>query len=102
MVTKADLADLAKSSKYSFSSLDSPQEIDARIRREDDEARHQRKKELMILWAIVVVVGLVSFVCVVIMFLNYSSADSVKLATTLLTTIIAGGVGYMTGKGSRS
>ena len=102
MGTKADLAELAKSSKYSFSSLESPQEIESRIRREDAEAEHQRKKELIILWMVVVLVGFVSFVCVVVMFLPHSSVDNVKWATTLLTTVVAGGVGYMTGKGSRS
>lgn len=97
-----DLKDLRKDFNISVTSRETSKEIDARIRREDAEAEHLRKKELIILWMVVVLVGFVSFVCVVVMFLPHSSVDNVKWATTLLTTVVAGGVGYMTGKGSRS
>jgi len=97
-----DLAKSSKKLKFNVSNMETAEEIEARIRRDEKDSDHEQKKELIILWAVVLVVGLVSAVCVVVVFLPHSSPDSVKWATTLLTTVVAGGVGYMTGKGSRT
>ena len=97
-----DLKELRKDYDINLKSRESPSEIDARIRREDAQAEHERKKDLIVLWAVVAIVGCTTFFSIVLTFLPHSSVETVKWATTSLTTILAGGVGYMTGRGSRS
>jgi hypothetical protein len=80
---------------------ESPQEIASRLRREEADAEHQRKKELLILWAVLMIVGAMTFVCVVIVFLPGTSPENSKWATMFLTTIGSAGIGYMTGKNSK-
>lgn len=43
----------------------------------------------------------VALACVALVLMPGTPAETTKWATTLLTTVVAGGVGYMTGKGSK-
>lgn len=57
---------------------------------------------MVILWAVLMTVGVVSVVCIIMIVVSGAPVDNAKWATTVLTTIISAGVGYMTGKGSKS
>ena len=93
------LAELAK--RYDVKSRDHPAEIKARLRREEDEAAHQRKRDLIILYAVLIAVGIVSVICMIVIFVHGLGSDDEKWATTVLTMIVSAGLGYMTGRGSK-
>jgi hypothetical protein len=88
--------------KIAVESREHPDERGARLRREQDDAEHQRRKEMAMLWVVLGSVGVVSVNCLWIVLVPGQPAESVKWATTLLTTIVSGGLGYMTGKNSKS
>jgi hypothetical protein len=88
--------------EFSIESREHPDERGARLRREHADAEHERRKDLVLLWAVLITVGVVSVVCVVIIAVSGAPADNAKWATTVLTTIVSAGVGYMTGKSSKS
>lgn len=98
------MADFFESDRYTLSieSREHPDERGARLRREHADAEHERRKDLVLLWAVLITVGVVSVVCVVIIAVSGAPVDNAKWATTVLTTIISAGVGYMTGKSSKS
>ena len=70
------LATLSKS--FDLKSRETPREMESRLGRAELDAQHERKKDLMILWAVILIVCLASLVCVVVIFLPHSSAESVK------------------------
>jgi hypothetical protein len=88
--------------EFSIASREHPDVRDARLRREQVDADHERRKELVILWAVLITVGVVSVVCIIMIALSGAPVDNAKWATTVLTTIVSAGVGYMTGKSSKS
>ena len=88
--------------EFSIGSREHPDELGARLHRERADAEHERHKEMMLLWAVLMTVGVVSVVCVVIIAVSGAPVDNAKWATTVLTTIVSAGVGYMTGKSSKS
>ena len=99
-----NVADFFESDRYRllFESREHPDEMDARLHRERADAEHERRKDMVILWAVLMTVGVVSIVCVVIISASGTSVDNAKWATTVLTTIVSAGVGSMTGKSSKS
>jgi hypothetical protein len=88
--------------EFSIGSREHPDELAARLRREEADAEHERRKDLLLLWAVLMTVSVVSVVCIVIIAVSGASVDNAKWATTVLTTIISAGVGYMTGKSSKA
>jgi hypothetical protein len=92
----------AKGYQIQIESRDDPEIIRSRLRREEADAEHQRRNEGLILRAVLIAVGFVSAVCIWVVLMPGRPAESVKWATTLLTTIVSGGLGYMTGKNSKS
>jgi hypothetical protein len=88
--------------RLSIESLEHPEVRDSRLRREEADAEHQRHKEVLILWAILIIVGVVSVICLWIVLIPGYPAENVKWATTLLTMIVSGGLGYMTGRNSKA
>jgi hypothetical protein len=87
--------------KLSLESLEHRDERGARLRREHADAEHERRKDLVLLWAVITTVGAVSVICIVLIAVSGAPVDNAKWATTVLTTIISAGVGYMTGKSSK-
>ena len=83
-------------------SREHPDERESRLRREKADIEHRRNKEILILWAILITVGVVSVFCLWIVFIPGHPAENVQWATTLLTMIVSGGLGYTTGKNSKS
>jgi len=84
-----------------FDLTDRKQELASRRRRAEADAEHQRKKDVLILRAIQVIVGIVTIVCVLIVFLPGMPAENSTWATTQLTIIVSAGVGYSWGKKSK-
>lgn len=78
-----------------------PAERDARLRIEEANAAHQRRKELALHVATLVVVGLALGVCFFVMASDGSTADDKKWAQLLLTAIVTGFIGYVTGKSTK-
>jgi hypothetical protein len=95
------LEDLVKGGHVEARSPEPPQVLESRLRREDADAAHDRYKDKLIAWAVVVVVAVVSAFALVMIALRGTSIETEKWATTILTTVVAGGVGYMTGRGSK-
>jgi hypothetical protein len=87
--------------KLLIESREAPDERDARLNRERAEAEHERHKEIMILRAVLTTVGIALLVCIVVIVMPGSPPENAKWATTLLTTIVSAGVGYLTGKSSK-
>jgi hypothetical protein len=82
-------------------SRDHPDEREARLRREEADAEHRRRIEALIIRTILITVSVVSVICLWIVLVPGQSTENAKWATTLLTTIVSGGLGYMTGKNSK-
>jgi len=76
--------------------------IQARLRREEANAQHQRRQEVLLLRATLITVGVVSVICLWIVLIPGYPPENVEWATTLLTMIVSGGLGYTTGKNSKS
>lgn len=104
------LGDLAKN--WDLKARESNKEVQARLQREAEDAAHQRLKDAedaahqrlrdkAILVFVLIIVGLVSLLCISVVVIPGAPPENVKWATTLLTTIVAGGLGYMTGKGAK-
>jgi hypothetical protein len=108
MAPRPDDPPLSAITKYSkgyqvkIESKDDPEVVQSRLRREEADAEHQRHKEVLILWAILITVGVVSVFCLWIVLIPGYPTENVKWATTLLTMIVSGGLGYTTGKNSKS
>ncbi len=88
--------------RLSIESREHPDERAARIRREHDDADRQHRKEMAILWWVLATVSVVSVICLGVFLIPGAPAENVRWATTLLTTVVSGGLGYMTGKNSKS
>jgi len=76
--------------------------MEARLRREEADAQPQQHKEILLLRAILITVGVVSVICLCIVLIPGYPPENVKWATTRLTMIVSGGLGYTTGKNSKS
>jgi len=97
----ADLGAIIKGLRWEAKSHESPREIQARIEHEAAEAVHQRHKDLLITRAVLITVGVVTALCITVVLLPGIPSENAKWATTLLTTIVSAGLGYMTGKNSK-
>jgi hypothetical protein len=56
----------------------------------------------MIVRTILITVSVTAVICCWIVLVPGQPAENAKWTTTLLTTIVSGGLGYMTGKNSKS
>ena len=76
-------------------------ELDERtflLREKDAEARHRRLKDLMTSRALLIGLGSTWVVCVVVLFSPGHSAEMRQWATSGITSILAGAVGYLAGR----
>ena len=92
----ADLPQLSKT--FHIQSRETSKEIEARLRRDDAEAEHLRWQDKFILRVVTSVVGVATALSVLLLLWPGTSPETVKWAMTLLSTIVAGGLGYMAGK----
>ena len=70
-------------------------ERSSRLRREEADAAHRRSKEIIVLWAGVIATVVVMAVCIVVVFVPSSPPENARWATTLLTAIVSGVLGYL-------
>jgi hypothetical protein len=81
--------------------IEHPDERDAGIRRKEADAEHRRRQEMAVVSAVLAIACVGSLTCLWIVFVG-QPAENVTWARTLLTAIVSGGLGYMTGKNSKS
>ena len=82
--------------------VETREESKARLARESHEAVHRVWRESVLFGIFTVGVTVVAVACLWIALKPGQSPDNQKWATTLLTTIVSAGVGYLTGKASKS
>lgn len=76
-------------------------ERDSRLRIAEAEALHLRSKEILIYRLTACIIGIAVVLCFWIILNKGLSNDEGKLALALLTSIVTGLVGYVTGKSSK-
>ena len=69
--------------------------------REEADAAHRRSKEINGLTAVLIITGVVTIVCIGVVVVPGSPPENAKWATTLLTAIVSGGLGYVLRSGDK-
>src|SRR5947209_8046052 len=64
--------------EFSIGSREHPDERGARLRREPADAEHERRKEMVLLWAVLTTVGVVAVVCIVIIAVSGAPVENAK------------------------
>ena len=100
---KIDLNDLANRSDHQLSIVprESPAEREARLDIEKDNAAHKRRLDFALHIATFVVVGIALCLCVWAIVRTDSTAEDKRWASTLLTAMVTGFVGYVTGRSTK-
>jgi hypothetical protein len=80
---------------------EAPAERTSRLRREEADAAHRRSQERIILGAVVIATAAVMVVCIGVVIVPGSPPEDAKWATTLLTAIVSGGLGYLLRPGAK-
>ena len=98
-----DLNDLANRPDHQLSIVprEEPTEREARLEIEKADAVHKRRIDFALHLAAFVVVGVALCLCVWAIIRADATADERKWATTLLTAIVTGFVGYVTGRSTK-
>src|SRR5579871_665609 len=73
-------------------------EREHRLAMEADEARHGRTKEVIVLIAVLLGVGIVLALCLWLAAGTNSSPEDKKWATAILASVVTLGMGYLVGK----
>lgn len=87
---------------FRITSIETPEELRSRLQREEAAARHERFKDLVILVAVLLGVAVMMAFGLRIAADSNSSPDDKKWATALLTSIVSAGLGFLTGKATKS
>jgi hypothetical protein len=100
---KIDLNDLANKPDHQLSIVprEEPAEREARLEIEKADAAHKRRIDLALHIAAFVAVGVALCLCVWAIVRENSTAEDKRWATTLLTAIVTGFVGYVTGRSTK-
>jgi hypothetical protein len=100
---KIDLNDLANKPDHQLSIVprEEPTEREARLEIERATAAHKRRIDFALHIAAFVVVGVALSLCVWAIVRDGSTAEDKRWATTLLTAIVTGFVGYVTGRSTK-
>src|SRR4051812_43083620 len=100
---KIDLNDLANRPDHQLSIVprEEPEERSARIEIETADAAHKRWIDFALHIAAFVVVGVALILCVWAIVRESSTVEDKRWATTLLTAIVTGFVGYVTGRSAK-
>jgi hypothetical protein len=89
--SRIDLNALAQAGRYELS-VKSPED--------PEDARHRRRKDLLQLSVALLGMGAIGFFCLWVLMSPTASADDKKWAQSVLTALVAGFIGYLTGKGT--
>ncbi|MGI8655512.1 MAG: hypothetical protein ACR2LC_09860 [Pyrinomonadaceae bacterium] len=100
---KIDLNELADRLDHQLSIVprEEPAERQARLEIEKADAAHKRRIDLALHITTLAVIAATFGVCVYIILARTFSSDMDKLAAALLTSIVTGLVGYVTGRASK-
>ncbi|HZH32695.1 MAG TPA: hypothetical protein VEY11_18155 [Pyrinomonadaceae bacterium] len=98
---KIDLNDLANRHQLSIVPREEPDQRDSRIRIEEADAAHRRRKDLLLTGSALVVIGGALCLCVWAVVREDSTASDKEWAVPLLTAIVTGLVGYVTGRAAK-
>lgn len=98
---KIDLNDLANRHQLSIVPREEPDQRDSRIRIEEADAAHRRRKDLLLLSSALVVIGVAIGLCVWAVVREGSAASDREWAVPLLTAIVTGLIGYVTGRATK-
>ena len=100
---KIDLNDLANKPDHQLSIVprEEPSEREARLEIERANAAHKRRIDFALHIAAFVVVGVALSLCVWAIVRESSTSEDKRWATTLLTAIVTGFVGYVTGRSTK-
>jgi VIT1/CCC1 family predicted Fe2+/Mn2+ transporter len=85
----------------SLTPTEDPAVRDARLRREEASAAHERRKELALYLTTALIIVAAFGICAFVVLSKNFSGELDKWATALLTSIVTGLVGYVTGKASK-
>lgn len=88
--------------KISITTNEDSAERETRLRIAEADALHQRQKELLLYRLTAGVIAVVVLICAWIVLRRGLSTEEGKLALALLTSIVTGLVGYVTGKASKN
>ncbi|HEX8129393.1 MAG TPA: hypothetical protein VF527_09850 [Pyrinomonadaceae bacterium] len=98
---KIDLSDLANRHQLSIVPREEPDQRDSRIRIEEADAAHRRRKDLLLSSSALVVIGVALCLCVWAIVREGSAASDREWAVPLLTAIVTGLIGYVTGRATK-
>ncbi|HEX8162174.1 MAG TPA: hypothetical protein VF538_09895 [Pyrinomonadaceae bacterium] len=100
---KIDLNDLANRSDHQLSIVprEDPETAAARREIEIADSAHRRRISLLLHVTALSVIGIVVVLCVWMITHAGADGEDRKLAITLLTSIVTGFVGYVTGRASK-
>lgn len=100
---KIDLNDLANKPDHQLSIVprEEPAQREARLEIEKADAAHKRRIDFALHIAAFIVVGAALCLCVWAIVRAGSTSEDKRWATTLLTAIVTGFVGYVTGRSTK-
>lgn len=87
--------------KMSLATVEDSAERESRLRVEEANAAHQRRKEMLLYSVTIGVVSIVVILCAWVILQKGLATEDGKLALALLTSIVTGLVGYATGRASK-
>lgn len=101
---KLDLTEIVNNPSFKFSVMtnEDVSERETRLRISEADAMHQRQKERLLYRLTFAVIVTVVILCSWVVLRKGLSTDDGKLALALLTSIVTGLVGYVTGKSAKS
>ncbi len=101
---KLDLTEIVNNPSFKFSVMtnEDVSERETRLRISEADAMHQRQKERLLYRLTFAVIVIVVILCSWVVLRKGLSTDDGKLALALLTSIVTGLVGYVTGKSAKS
>lgn len=100
---KIDLNELANRPTHQLTLVprEDPDERATRLRIEEADAAHRRRKDLALHVIALVVIGVALGLCVWAIVKTGSTAEDTKWAVPLLTAIVTGFVGFVTGRATK-
>lgn len=90
-----------QSVKFSVATSENSEERESRLRIEEANATHQRRKEMLLYSVTIGVISVVVILCAWVILRKGLATEDGKLALALLTSIVTGLVGYATGRASK-
>jgi hypothetical protein len=83
---------------FSVTPNESSEEMTARLKHEADEGEHRRRKDLLLTQTGIAVIGIGFLAALVVAIFPIGAAEEKTKAWTILTMIVAGFIGFLTGR----